>query len=122
MQGIPAWNDSVDDFLADCHQRVVITHNKFDAAGDFILMARNRWHELHGFQELRSSGTIDTYLVALAEGRGMKQIHLPHAIYHQEHGRPSGRPQLGWQECYVGRANGDGWGLGEVELQTEVIR
>ncbi|MGA3323490.1 MAG: hypothetical protein ABSF45_03400 [Terriglobia bacterium] len=55
------------------------------AAGDFMLMSRDRWHSLRGFPGLPTHSWIDVYMVYLASAAGLKQLVMPHRIYHQEH-------------------------------------
>ena len=98
------------------------------AAGDFMLMSRDRWHSLRGFPGLPTHSWIDVYMVYLASAAGLKQLVMPHRIYHQEHGRSEQalRPAIGVENMPGFRemletkrptiVNGDKWGLGDVAL------
>lgn len=59
------------------------------AAGDFMLMSRDRWNELRGFPENKTNDMIDSCMVVLAAVSGMRQVYLtpPQRIYHQPHTR-----------------------------------
>jgi len=96
--------------------------------GDFLLMGRERWHELRGFPELPTHSVVDLYMVFLASAAGLKQLVLPYRIYHQEHDRSqhSQRPLTvlenipAFREMQETRrpviTNREDWGLGDVEL------
>jgi hypothetical protein len=60
-----------------------------NGAGDFLLMHRERWHDLRGYPELPSSGMLDGYGCVMATAAGMTQRLLRGwcRIYHQEHPR-----------------------------------
>jgi hypothetical protein len=100
----------------------------FGAPGDFLLLGRQKWHELRGFPELPTHSHIDTYLVYLASAAGLRQLVLPHRIYHMEHDRSAHatRPLVqlndmpGFREMFETHrpviTNGDNWGLGGVVL------
>jgi hypothetical protein len=60
-----------------------------NASGDFLLMHRERWHELRGYPEFRTAGHTDSYACVMAAAAGLKQHILDGwcRIYHQEHAR-----------------------------------
>ena len=60
-----------------------------NASGEFLLMHRERWHDLRGYPELPSPGHMDSYACVMATAAGMKQRVLRGwcRIYHQEHPR-----------------------------------
>ena len=67
-----------------------------NAAGDFFLMDRKKWHLLQGYPELPTHYLIDGYLCCLAKSSGLAQkiLTLPLIIFHSEHNRPtSNRPK-----------------------------
>jgi hypothetical protein len=108
-----------------------------NAAGDFLLMHRDRWHHLRGYPELPTGGHIDAYGCVMAAAAGMRQRVLDGwcRIYHQEHPRAmewSNLEAAKWPltdyETFrrdalamleAGRPkifNDADWGLGDVEL------
>ena len=108
-----------------CRENVVVVQNKYDAAGDFIMMRREEWFRLRGFAELTSNGMIDSLMVATAEKEGLTQVNLPEAIYHQFHTRDerAGRPQMDWNEDLIGIHNGEAWGLAcDGRVEPKVIQ
>jgi hypothetical protein len=60
-----------------------------NASGEFLLMHRERWHDLRGYPELPSPGHMDSYACVMATAAGMQQRVLGGwcRIYHQEHSR-----------------------------------
>jgi hypothetical protein len=61
-----------------------------NASGDFLLMHRDRWHELRGYPEFAAGGAhVDSYTCVMAAAAGLKQHILSGwcRIYHQEHAR-----------------------------------
>jgi hypothetical protein len=63
------------------------------ACGDFTLMAREHWFELHAYPEWHSySLHIDSMLCYMAHAAGLKEVILepPMRVYHIEHGLGSG--------------------------------
>jgi len=63
-----------------------------NASGDFFLMHRDYWHNLHGYPELPTHSHIDSYMCFMAASSGLSQIILSDKkrIYHQGHIRPGG--------------------------------
>jgi len=56
------------------------------SCGDFILMARDRWHSMRGYAELTENGIwLDGLLLHSAIHGGAEQCVIPHPIYHMEH-------------------------------------
>lgn len=102
-----------------------------NASGDFFLMARQCWHEVTGYPELKSHSFIDGYACFLATALGLRQIVLkrPLRIYHQEHDRSehTKRPLTDYQQ-YLEHGkrmlesrrpeilNSEDWGLGYKQL------
>ena len=75
------------EYLAE-HRPVAIHRN---AAGDFQLMAREHWFELHGYPEFTMySMNIDGLLGDIAHHAGVREEVLPMPIYHLEHARRIG--------------------------------
>ncbi|HOT90770.1 MAG TPA: hypothetical protein PLJ78_04415 [Anaerolineae bacterium] len=108
-----------------------------NASGDFFLMARQHWHEVRGYPELKSHSFIDGYACFLATALGLQQVVLktPLRIYHQEHDRSehTKRPLTNYQQYLEhgkrmlepGRLevlNGEDWGLGYEQLPECWIR
>jgi hypothetical protein len=96
------------------------------AGGDFLMMHRDRWNEMHGNPELVSDDTIDTYAIELAEAHGFKKIVLEEPIYHQGHtSQRDGWASIGGStspDQNVGpRKNDDSWGLAGFELPEVTI-
>jgi hypothetical protein len=96
--------------------------------GDFMLMARRQWLELHGYPELPTNSQIDTFMVCLASAAGLKELVLPYRIYHQEHDRSAHAKRefialhdlpgfLETRETHKPvNINGGDWGLRGIEL------
>lgn len=114
-----------------------------NASGDFFLMHRDRWAELHGYPEFASAGHLDSYICVMAAAAGLRQRILGgrKRLYHLEHERAIDweRPE-GASHYYVPyetfldaaqtmlRAgaptlfNGESWGLGGAELPEADLR
>ncbi len=130
----------IRSFLLDTWSFLVRTENTrsllqqlhTNASGDFFLMAKQYWHEVRGYPELKSYTFIDGYACFMASALGLKQVVLknPLRIYHQEHDRSehTKRPLTDYQQYYQhgkrmlesGRPdnfNGEDWGLGNEQLQ-----
>ena len=108
-----------------CHNNVQTVHNKYDAAGDFILMRREEWFRLRGFAEITSNGMIDSLMVATAEKEGLDQVNLAEPSYHQVQTRQErvGRPELPWDDGLIGIHNPENWGLrDEAAVVGKVIQ
>ena len=71
-----------------------------NASGDFFLMAREMWHKLRGYPELKTHSFIDGYICHMAFASGLKQVVLEGTIFHQEHdrGEHSRRPLTNYQD------------------------
>jgi hypothetical protein len=108
-----------------------------NASGDFLLMARQHWHEVRAYPELKSHSFIDGYACFLAAALGLQQVVLksPLRIYHQEHDRSehTRRPLTDYQQYLEhgkrmlesGRPeilNGEDWGFGHEQLPECWIR
>jgi hypothetical protein len=114
-----------------------------NASGDFFLMHRRRWKELHGYPEFASAGHLDSYMCAMAASLGLRQVILDgrRRLYHLEHPRA-----IDWEhpetaehyyvpyETFLEAAremlmkgeptffNDDSWGLAELELPETTVR
>ena len=55
------------------------------AAGDFLLMHRDAWDDVRGYDEVPLSNYIDGYILYAAHCRGMQQRVLEEPIYHMAH-------------------------------------
>lgn len=96
-------------FLASPHIYIKNFADVFDvkwgihtnAAGDFILMAREHWYNLKGYPELKTFSFLDGLCCHKALAYGLNQIVLknPMRIYHQEHDRTGRgkRPRTDYQ-------------------------
>lgn len=101
-----------------------------NAAGDFLLIAKQQWRTLRGFPELTTHSHTDSYMVLIATLANIKQVVLPYRIYHQEHDRSeqTQRPLTNLAEMPVVRMmletrelrvqNDKNWGLGHLRLTT----
>lgn len=77
----------IEEYLA--HHRPVAVHR--NAAGDFQLMAREHWFEVHGYPEFTMySMNVDGLLGDIAYHVGVAEEILPMPIYHLEHLEGSG--------------------------------
>jgi len=107
-----------------------------NAAGDFMLIARQGWHEFRGFPEFATHSHIDSYACALAVAIGLKQVILkdPRIIYHQEHDRSEhakrpltdfdkfvdiAEPMLQNKQPEI--SNKDNWGFGDLEFRENYV-
>ena len=114
-----------------------------NASGDFFLMHRDRWAELHGYPEFASAGHLDSYICVMAAAAGLRQVILGgrKRLYHLEHERAIewGRPGAAAHyhvpyETFLDAAQGmlragaptlfndESWGLGGVELPEADLR
>ncbi|PSQ15955.1 hypothetical protein BRD00_13160 [Halobacteriales archaeon QS_8_69_26] len=59
------------------------------AAGDFMMMHRDRWRDLRGYPEIPKHSYMDSYACAMAVAIGLRQCVLrgSRRSYHQEHDR-----------------------------------
>lgn len=104
-----------------------------NASGDFLMMHRDKWFELHGYPEISgvdSDGMphTDSMMVHMALFYGLRQVNLRknQRIYHQEHGSSlSSRPfapevketrQKFKRDHKPLIYNDDSWGLPDVDL------
>jgi hypothetical protein len=136
----------IERYLAE-HRPVAIHRN---AAGDFQLMAREHWFEVHGYPEFTMySMNVDGLLGDIAHHVGVSEEVLPMPIYHLEHLEGSGwtpegegalRKRLadsgadwldattvdlwsGWMD-WLKRPmifNGSDWGVGDVVLEETIL-
>lgn len=70
-----------------------LIHDK--AAGDFLLMHKDLWNKVGGFDQSPHNLFLDSYILYVLNCLGAKQKILPYPIYHIEHimGR-TGRPGI----------------------------
>jgi len=87
----------------------------FNACGDFLLMAKKKWHELRGYAEVSSFCHLDSYMLTLANSRGLKQVVLPYPTFHQFHGQEPDRPYIEWEDGKI-LMNEGSWGLPDANL------
>jgi hypothetical protein len=116
-----------------------------NACGDFQLMAREQWEDLHGYPEFEMfSMNIDGLFSYIAQAAGVQEQLLPMPIYHLEHETGSGWSPEGegklrariaergikWLDAptvyiwaaymrWLGRPvlfNGSNWGMGDLDL------
>lgn len=100
----------------------------FNASGDFLLMHRDDWAMMHGHPEREYSHTVDGQSVYLAHLKGLKQIILPHPLYHPDHERTLNFNVDGkfvgpeWSDhAPFTQENGDGWGCAGMEFEETVL-
>jgi hypothetical protein len=91
-----------------------------DGPGDFALMYRDRWMELRGYLDLVSYTHIDSLLLWNASHAGIKNVKLPHPIFHQEHDRSEHKLRTGIHSSdmpkFIGMKNDENWGLAQHQL------
>lgn len=101
-----------------------------NAAGEFLIMAKQHWHKLRGYPEIKNQYYIDGYLCFKANALGLQQIILknPMKIYHQDHDQSEyqKRPRNFQQyiedskKMYESKRpiifNSEDWGLGKEKL------
>jgi hypothetical protein len=114
-----------------------------NASGDFFLMHRQRWHDLHGYPEFASAGHLDSYIAVMAASAGLQQVVLDglrRRLYHLEHERAidwerpeAASPYYVPYETFLADAGrmlsagtptrfaGDDWGLAGIELPEFVL-
>ena len=135
---------SVDQWLAYCARNVYTIHDKASAdspftmaAGDFTMLHRDEWMRLKAYPEIgRWSIFVDGLLLYAAWATGLREVIIPHPIYHLYHGRAWSvteelatiYPSLDYHKEYRqwcnamldrGRCitpNEDDWGFAEVEF------
>jgi len=114
-----------------------------NASGDFFLLHRRRWSELHGYPEFASAGHLDSYICVMAASAGIDQVIFGgrRRLYHLEHPRA-----IDWEhpedavhyyvpyETFLEAAremlvngkptifNESSWGLADLELPETTIR
>jgi len=101
--------------------RIPLLH--FNAAGEFTLMSKKAWENIHGYPELPFSCSVDSMAVYLAAKHGYKQVVLPEPLFHADHPR-TGRYQPRWldQEPWAPKNFGDNWGFKGMEFAEEELR
>jgi hypothetical protein len=91
----------------------------YGAAGDFILMSRQSYQEIHGWPELGIYNSVDGMTVHLAYSAGLKEVVLPYEVSHLEHGCSDFSQVVVKWDDFNPRAvkNGDNWGFPGVEFE-----
>ena len=134
----------IDRLLSMCRAKVCAQHHTegpihTNACGDFTLLSKAGWMGLTGYLEYELwSPYIDSVLLYMAYGSGLRQEILPWPIYHPRHARSwvversSDLPMLGEDDVRGMKAactpnnipfirNKDGWGLENVALEEEIV-
>lgn len=93
----------------------------FNAAGDFILMAREQWHQIHGHPETPYSLTVDGQTVFLAAQAGLKQVILPWPMYHADHSRTPKFCPL-WSDAAPYGQRNNSWGAENITFDERRIQ
>lgn len=93
----------------------------FNSAGEFILMAQDKYREIRGFPELEYWGGTDGQVVFMAHQAGLKQVILPYPIRHQDHPRNAHySPEWDDAKPYAFK-NGENWGFPKEVFDTVEI-
>ena len=92
----------------------------FNAAGDFILMARQAWEKIKGHPEVPYSLTVDGQTVYLAAKAGLKQVILPWMMFHTDHGRTP-KYYEPWSDLTPHGKNNTTWGFEGVDFDERRI-
>lgn len=106
-----------------------------NAAGDFLLMAKENWLCLRGYPEITKTMMVDAYLVCMAYSLGLKQkiLSYPKVIFHQEHKRDiEKRPLVDYKEWMRDCVfmiffkkpiirNKSNWGLANINLKENYV-
>lgn len=90
----------------------------FNKSGDFFLMSKKNWYEMHGHPEVPYTVTSDGETVYLAAAQGWKQIVLKEPTYHVHHERDE-RYCPEWSDHRPhGHKNGLTWGFKDHDFKT----
>ncbi len=107
-----------------------------NASGDFLLMAKEAWFDLHGYPGVFTHSHIDSMMCWMAATLSLRQaiMRRPMRIFHQEHDRTAHtqRPLTEYlplkeriqDSMATGTPfvfNGEEWGLGGVSLEEKHI-
>ena len=100
----------------------------FNAAGDFVLMAKDDWFKIHGNPERAWNHTVDGETVYLAHTHGLKQIVLPYEMLHPDHERSlninaDGKliaPEWDGANPHATK-NGDDWGFRDMVFEESIL-
>ncbi len=89
------WRSRFHEYCQDHGWHAVTSRCRLhtNACGDFTLMARERWHELHGYAEFKMySMHLDSLLCHAAHNRGIREVVWGGdcRVYHLEHQQGSG--------------------------------
>lgn len=93
----------------------------FNGAGEFVLMSREKYHEIGGWPELEYWGNIDGMVVLMAHDSGLAQIVLPYPLLHIDHPRNDSSRSPLWDDAspYAIKNKGD-WGF-KNHLFNEIL-
>jgi hypothetical protein len=90
-----------------------------NGCGDFQLMAREHWHDLHGYAEFEAfSDNVDSLLSFTADAAGIEEQVLPTPIFHLDYGARSGPPP---DEDDIGRRRMAERGVPRLDAATVAI-
>lgn len=94
-----------------------------NAAGDFMLMAKEAWESIGGYLETSCRNHVDAWLCFEAVRHGLAQVLLPLSmcVFHQEHYQPELREYYGTLRELSGISASPSWGLADHRLEEQVI-
>ena len=94
----------------------------FNAAGEFIMMTRDKWMEIQGWPETDYWGSVDGQVVWLAHTHGLKQVVFPYPVYHTDHPRIQGsdKSHPPWHDSkpWADKNTKADWGFSTREFST----
>lgn len=83
----------------------------YEASGDFMLMAKEKWMSFKGYLEFPDQIHLDSLMVYEALKSGMQQEILREPIFHQQHDRPP-LPMIEFNpELLLSLGKSENWGL-----------
>lgn len=93
------------------------------ASGDFTLMSKWDWCQMHGNPETSYNHTVDGQTLYLASRAGMRQTILPYPIYHPDHVRTLNHAFMpDWDDSRPRGIMNETWGMeNEIFPETRVI-
>jgi hypothetical protein len=94
-----------------------------NSCGDFTMMAKSRWEQIHGYPEVPFNTYVDGTVLWLASQAGMKQIVLTEPIYHMNHGtvERDSRPVLDLSRFPLPANQHEDWGFRDVVFKESRI-
>lgn len=95
----------------------------YNAAGQFILMTREKYHAIRGWPETTYWAHVDSMVLYLAfMNGGLRQIILDEPLYHQDHPRGNHPFVPAWSDAHPWAVeNGDNWGFRGREFETREV-